>query len=286
MAENNSVNSENPKIRYPNLLIGYVLAVFTLLWQIINPRDNTSLSRIYISAAGVIYFYWCVFRVHRIMKKITGGSILPDASQAALYLFIPLFNSCWSFVWIRRIARFLNEIQGSKKIKAFFPSVVLSVSLFPWIAFLPLTLLGGFSVLFFLIKKIQETVALDETGAKIIAANISQFKPRKKTKKSVFWRLVKITAIILFFIFANLPRLLLFPVHRVGIRLVPLIENYKTEHGVYPDSLSQLGGEMKYQDVIEYKIYEGKTEFLLVCRGGWTFRAVYHSTTKNWDIIN
>lgn len=132
---------------YPNLRIGFVFAVFSLSWWLIKSQINSPLAGviIFLCVAGFIYLYWCIFRIHRIMEKITGGKISYTSSQAVVYLFIPFFNTCWAFVWISRIVRSLNEIQGSKKIKSFFPGLVLSASLSIWILgpFFPLSLLGS-----------------------------------------------------------------------------------------------------------------------------------------------
>jgi len=290
MTESHSSNAETSGLRYPDLRIGFVFAALSLSWWLIKSQINSPLAGVIISlcVAGLIYLYWCIFRIHKIMKQITGGKISNTPSQVVVYLLIPFFNTCWAFVWINRVFRSLNEIQGSKKIKSFFSSLVLSASLFIWVLILlfPLSLLGSFLVLSFIIKKIKETVAIDASGAKIIAVNTSQADSRQVTKKHLFWSLIKISGVVLLLVFISLPRLLLLPVQREGIKLVPLIENYKITHGIYPESLNQLDDEVKYIERMIYKTNDGRTEFVLGCRGGWTTKAVYKSVSGKWEMIN
>lgn len=290
MAENNSINTENPGLKYPDLRIGFVFAVLSFSWWLIKSQINSPLAgiSIFLCIAGFIYLYWCIFRVHQIMKKITGGKISYSPSQAVVYLFIPVFNNFWAFVWLSRIARALNELRGSKKTKVILPGLIFSVSLSIWaLAYLfPLSLFAGFLVLFYIVKNIKETVAFDEAGAKKIAVNTLPPDLRQGTKKNFFWGLIKIAGLIFLLVFASLPRLLLYPVQREGMKLVPIIENYKKEHGIYPDTLNQLGEQIRYGERMRYETDDERTWFVLVCRGGWTTRVVYKSATGKWESID
>jgi hypothetical protein len=290
MAKNHSINTGILGLRYPDLRIGFVFATISLSWWLIKSQINSPLAGIIICVcvAGLIYLYWCIFRIHQIMKKITGGKISYSPSQAVVYLFIPLFNNFWAFVWISRIARALNELQGSKKTKVLLPGLIFSFSLSVWLlAYLfPLSLFASFFILSYLVKNIKETIAFDAAGAKIIAGNTLQSDLPQETKKHSFWGLIKIAGVILLLIFVSLPLLLLLPVQREGIKLVPLIENYKITHGIYPDSLSQLTGEVKYSERMHYETDDKRAEFKLVCYGGWTTRVVYKSVSGKWENID
>jgi hypothetical protein len=96
--------------------------------------------------------------------------------------------------------------------------------------------------------------------------------------------------IILFLGFGGLPRMLLSPVYQEGVRVVGLIEEYKVQYGAYPDSLTQLKQEMKYDDKgwrgIRYTVLENGREFGLTCYGLWTAREAYSSRTKQWKSLN
>lgn len=290
MAGNNSINTEILGLKYPDLRIGFVFAALSLSWWLIKSQINSPLAGIiiFLCVAGFIYLYWCIFRIHQIMKKITGGKISYSPSQTVVYLFIPLFNNFWAFVWLSRIARALNELQVSKKTKVILPGLVFSVSLSIWILtyLFPLSLFSNFLVLFYIVKNIKETVAFDAAGAKKIALNTLQPDLRQGTKKHFFWGLIKIAVFILFLVFASLPRLLLYPVQREGMKLVPIIENYNKEHGIYPDTLNQLGGQIRYGERMYYETDDKKTWFMLVCRGGWTTRVVYKSVIGKWESID
>lgn len=79
-----------------------------------------------------------------------------------------------------------------------------------------------------------------------------------------------------------------------GIKLVELLEDYKIQHGTYPNSLEALGVTTKFGSEgtrgIRYNSYNENTEFTVACFGRvpLTFlevRDVYSSETKEWRTI-
>ena len=90
-------------------------------------------------------------------------------------------------------------------------------------------------------------------------------------------------------ILSVLPRMLLFPVYREGIRLVQLVENYKNEYGTYPTDLSQLRTVIKFNDQgwrgIRYVLNEGRRGFVFTCYGMGGLKEVYNSETKQWKSL-
>ena len=61
-------------------------------------------------------------------------------------------------------------------------------------------------------------------------------------------KIATIVVVILLLGFSSLPHITLLPVYKEGVRLVPLLEDYKNQHGTYPDNLNQLGIEIKYDE--------------------------------------
>lgn len=104
-------------------------------------------------------------------------------------------------------------------------------------------------------------------------------------------RMVAAGVLLLVFGIAIAPQVLLFPVYREGIRLVPLLEQYKRQHGTYPARLEDLGVKIRYPSPgirgIRYTPFEDGKEFGLVCfvdRPGTTnLREVYSSKTNKWS---
>lgn len=105
-------------------------------------------------------------------------------------------------------------------------------------------------------------------------------------------RLIKILVIVVLLVgLVSLPRTLLLPVYREGVRIVKILADYKDEHGVYPDSLERLGVEIKYDAEgwrgIRYITSEDGNEFRLTCYCGLgNLREVYSSETKQWSTLH
>lgn len=275
---------------YPNTRIGYIIAVFSSLgWlgEIMHLKGFEPFSA--IAFAGLIYWCWCVFRTHKIMKVITGGEFARDPSQAVLYFLVPVINIFWGFIWTSRIAHILNKFRADKKIKGWIPGFVFAVSFVAFFCFFPLFIFGVFWAIAYLVKNIKETVELDKSGSGVLAADILKSEIRPEKRKSVLRIVVRISAALLILSLLSAPWMMLAPVYREGVRLVPLIEDYKVKHGVYPDALLQLGVELKYAEPgirgIRYTTYDGGKNFSLVCFAnlpGIDLREAYNSTTKEW----
>ncbi len=291
MTENQSAVTEETRLVYPNLRIGYILAVFVcvgLLGGLMHLKDFEGVAAIAFLGAA-LYWCWCVLRTHRIMKKITGGEFALDASQAVFYFLIPILNIFWGFIWAGRIARFLNKFRADKKIKGWIPGLVFAVSFVAFFCFFPLFVFGIFWALSYLVDNIKETVELDKAGAGVLLANISKWEIQPRKRKNVLLRVVRISVAVLVLCFLSAPWMMLLPVYREGAKLVPLIEDYKVKHGVYPDTLEQLGVKIKYAEPdsrgMRYTTYDGGKSFGLVCFAnlpGITLKEVYSSTAKKW----
>jgi hypothetical protein len=104
-------------------------------------------------------------------------------------------------------------------------------------------------------------------------------------RKAIIVTIIVLAVLIL----SGLPRMLLFPVYREGMRLVQLVENYKNDYGTYPADLSQLRTEIKFNDQggrgIRYALDEGRRGFVLTCYGMGGLREVYSSETKQWKSL-
>lgn len=299
--ENQTLANKKLEIRYPNFKIGYVfsflsfigfLMIFlTVRGIVIDPAGISINYLAVICFAGLIYWCRCVYCIHRILKKISGGEIPCAPSQAVLHLLIPLYNIYWSFVWIRNIARCLGKYQHDKKVKVFVSGLFLAFSVMAPLYFFPVFLLGSVLVFSYLVKNIRETVAFDEAGQQTIAANVSKWQAQpKNTSRRTGKLLVIIAVVIILIAFCNLPRITTYPVFREGLRLVPLLEDYKKQRGTYPDRLEQLGIEIKYYGQgalgIRYRTTDEGSEFILGCSGIWTSREVYDSKTKTWKHLD
>lgn len=294
--ENQDNNREVLKLRYPYLWVGYMFSTIWFLGWLFEKKnikvteEGTALFFL-TSIAGIGYWLWCIFWTHRIMKRLTMGAFPRNPSQSVLYFIIPGVNIVWAFLWTSRIAHFVNESQNKKKIKSRVPGFALSLLLVSYYFRFPLFLFGNFLVLSYLVNKIKETVEIDDSaGAKVMLAAVSSRETQPRKRKGIFGCIVKISAVILLLALFSFPGYLLMPVYREGITLVALLEKYKIQRGVYPNTLEELGVKAKYNDEgmrgMRYKTYDAGGEFGLACFVelpiGIFLREVYSSKTKKW----
>ncbi|HEY9815557.1 MAG TPA: hypothetical protein V6D20_07135 [Candidatus Obscuribacterales bacterium] len=94
--------------------------------------------------------------------------------------------------------------------------------------------------------------------------------------------------------FLSVPHMRVIEARKEGMRLVELLEDYKVEHGTYPDNLQKLGVEITLGSEgahgIRYRPYSENAEFTLACFGRipLTFlevKDVYRSETRDWRTI-
>jgi len=108
---------------FPNIKIGiiasivYVFLVFLDLGFQSKYRTITQTWSIIPLILLVIYFLYCIYNIHKILKKTTNGGypISPDA--AAFRMLIPFYNLYWFFKWPNEIANFINKNSKNKKLQ-------------------------------------------------------------------------------------------------------------------------------------------------------------------------
>lgn len=105
-------------LRFPQLWIGYLLGVATIVAEVVavslHPefaKDEIPIPPLYLFLAmfiGGVYWLVCVHRYHVILQHVPGWKHPISPARAVGFHFIPIYNLYWVFKWPQEIARFVN----------------------------------------------------------------------------------------------------------------------------------------------------------------------------------
>ncbi|HEX8168811.1 MAG TPA: hypothetical protein VF601_23870 [Beijerinckiaceae bacterium] len=104
-----------PALPLPSVWPGFVIAGLFFAVEIgeliIDPsrgEDHTPLSLL-VAIGGAVYWYFCVYRIHQVLRDITGGTYPIGPWRAALLQLVPFFNFYWLVHWPNKLADFLKS---------------------------------------------------------------------------------------------------------------------------------------------------------------------------------
>jgi len=104
----------------PRAWIGYLFAATFLVAEIVEvvldptAADEPSLSLIAIGLAGWAYWFFCVYRIHVVLRAATDGRHPITPGAAVGFHFIPFYNLYWLFKWPNAIADFIGARRPGK----------------------------------------------------------------------------------------------------------------------------------------------------------------------------
>jgi hypothetical protein len=107
--------------KLPNLWVGYIIAALFLVGELIqviarlvSAQQRASPIILPIGLAGWIYWFICVYQMHKVLAELTNSAYPITPVAAVGYNFIPLYNVYWIFKWPAEIAKFVNTHLGRK----------------------------------------------------------------------------------------------------------------------------------------------------------------------------
>jgi hypothetical protein len=127
-----------------------------------------------------------------------------------------------------------------------------------------------------------------------VGVNSAQVEDDPVRLEKVANRFVIVLLAISVLAFLGVPHMRALEARKEGMKLVGLLEDYKREHGTYPDRLEELGVAIKFGNEgargIRYGTHNENAAFTLACFGRipLTFlevRDVYSSETKDWKTV-
>lgn len=126
-----------PISRLPVLWVGYLLAGALLVAEVVAGLQDRSQGLyvreppwflLLISAAGAIYWLYCVYRFHDVMAQIPGYNHSITPWRAVAMHWIPFYNLYWVFKWPSEIATFVNWRMQSPAMKGWIAGLLVLLS--------------------------------------------------------------------------------------------------------------------------------------------------------------
>lgn len=130
-------------------------------------QEKLSLVILLIRVSCWSYWLFCVYRIHKVLAKVTAGTYPIGPRKAVGFLLIPFFNILyWNFKWTRQIAFFVNKRSPQVKVGRVWPGTVLFVAGVSGIFFDPgIRILMIFSVGLYLTRRIGQVVRPTEKAS-------------------------------------------------------------------------------------------------------------------------
>jgi hypothetical protein len=103
-----------PTTSFPWLWIGFLFAAAFLMMEVLlvfqGVEDNQMIIYLVpISLTGMIYWLFCVYRLHKILAELTRGRYPVSPGEAALKHIIPFYNLYWVFKWPGEFSDYLTR---------------------------------------------------------------------------------------------------------------------------------------------------------------------------------
>jgi hypothetical protein len=166
---------ETPRISVPLPKIWVGFALMSLYWLLRLPIvarrsdlttreiDNFLLLLTY-SAWG--YWLFCIYRIHKVLQKVTNGTHPISPAKALGFAFIPWFNHFyWPFKWTREVANFVTSRSPGIRMGRYWPGFVLLLGWILGVYIRPGTgLVLAFLVGLYLTRKISLVVRCSENA--------------------------------------------------------------------------------------------------------------------------
>lgn len=114
-----AVSSSDLIARLPKVWIGYLLALATLVGEMIAVAQHPDLAKntgfvvppltIFLpSFIALVYWFTCVYRYHVVLRNVPGWNHPVTPNRAVWLHLLPIFNFYWLFRWTQAIAVFVN----------------------------------------------------------------------------------------------------------------------------------------------------------------------------------
>lgn len=115
-----AVSSSDLIARLPKVWIGYLLALATLIGEMIAVAQHPELAKstglvvppltIFLpSFIALVYWFTCIYRYHVVLANVPGWNHPVSPNRAVWFHFIPIFQLYWLFRWPYAIAVFVNQ---------------------------------------------------------------------------------------------------------------------------------------------------------------------------------
>lgn len=115
--------------RLPRVWVGFLLAGLFLATVVIEytvspgSADKIMPVSFAVGLGSMVYWLFCVYRIHKILDRVTTGKYPISAARAVGYSFIPFYNLYWLFKWPGEIVNFINTLNDTRRMKQWLPGL-------------------------------------------------------------------------------------------------------------------------------------------------------------------
>lgn len=155
-------------IKFPKIWLGYLFVPLFIIAEIasviirpdlVGAKTRSPLVGI-VGLSANIYWLICIYKIHKILNKITMGKHPISAWKAVGFQFIPFYNIFyWIFKWPSEIINLVNS-KANTNLSKWLPGLLLFCGMTASVAIDgSLAIIANFSVLIYLansIKKVRE----------------------------------------------------------------------------------------------------------------------------------
>ena len=95
--------------------VAFVVATFDWEQEVATEDPRLTVALALLSLPGIIYWMYCVYRLHKILAEMTHGRYPNTPGETALKHLLPFYNLYWIFKWPGEFSDYLNS-RGRVKI--------------------------------------------------------------------------------------------------------------------------------------------------------------------------
>lgn len=144
---------------WPGYVLAFVLLLVDLAESLFDPSSTSDLTPLWLLLIVVYVAYWafCIYRIHSVLRDISGGLYPISPAKATGFHFIPFYNLYWVVHWPNCLADFLNS-NSAVRMPRFWPGLCLLVGILVGRFAGEIGCLIVFSVLLYLVRKVNKVL--------------------------------------------------------------------------------------------------------------------------------
>ena len=124
---------DKSKLILPKMWVGIIFAFAFLFGEFYELYNNISEDTagpvcLIISLSGIFYWYFCVYRIHKILQELSENEYEISPGAAVGFHFIPFYNFYWIFKWPMIFAAYIKNRQMVRIIPGFLLGACLLIS--------------------------------------------------------------------------------------------------------------------------------------------------------------
>lgn len=129
LTEERPAKSSLPWVWFGFFFVAAFLIEETLTFVLEMDEAFTTIVLIVIAVAGWIYWLFCVYRFHKVLKEVSANRYPISGAEAVGKHFIPFYNLVWVFRWPNALSDYVNQRGRVKMASGNLLGVVLLLSM-------------------------------------------------------------------------------------------------------------------------------------------------------------